>query len=477
MMTLIRRVIAVLLIFLISCAVNPVTGRWELMLISEGEELRIGREASPSLKWEFGGEYHDPALKSYLTEIVKRIWQNAERPHLPVEFYIQNTSIPNAFALPGYVAITRGLLSELENEAQFTAVLGHEVGHVMARHTAQRLSRVVLQQIGLVAGGIALEGKEGSDILLTLGAIGSTLLLFKYDRSQEIQADRLGVRYMAGLGYDPREALRAHKVLEVAVDNYLKRLGKSRREDSFLDQLFSTHPRTEVRLTELQAMMDELPPYSIMGDGKFSSRFHDALKKMREINRVYFFYDEAEEHYRKGNYNVTEDRLNRAISLNDMQAPFYNLMGFVKLQRRNYKEAEELFKKALTIDSGYQPSYYGLGLARYFWGNYEGAIYEFKRSLTLYPEHLGTHFGIGKSYFSMRKYRDAIPHLKNFASAQPNTPEVHGLLGICYENVGDLHSAVREYRQQVRIAPNTELGRHAKKRLLILEPLLRNLKP
>lgn len=468
-----KRAIIVLLCFLISCAVNPVTGRWELMLISESEELKIGREAAPSLKWEFGGEYHDHALKSYLSEIVRRIWQNSERPHLPVEFYIQNTSIPNAFALPGYVAITRGLLCELENEAQFAAVIGHEVGHVMARHTAQRLSRVTLQQIGLAVGGIALEGKEGADILLTLGAIGSTMLLFKYDRDQEIQADRLGVKYMAGLGYDPEEALRTHKVLETSVDNYLKRLGKSRREDSFLERLFSTHPRTEVRVTEIQAMINELPPYSIVGDGKFSSRFHDALKKIREINKVYFLYDEAEEHYRRGDYDKAEERLNRAIMLNNTQAPFYTLLGLVKLQKRNYTEAEGLFKKALSLDSEYQPSYYGVGLVRYFEGNYAHAIYEFKRSLSLYPQHLGSHFGIGKSYFHMHKYRDSIPHLKTFASAQPDNPEVHGLLGICYENIGDLHSAVREYRQQVRVAPNTELGRHAKKRLLILEPLLR----
>jgi predicted Zn-dependent protease len=467
-----RKFILIFFILSASCAINPVTGERELMLISESQELEIGREAAPSLKWEFGGEYHDPALESYLEGIVRKIWQNSERPYLPLEFYIQNTSIPNAFALPGYVAITRGLLSELENEAQFVAVIGHEVGHVMARHTAQRISRITLQQLGLGIGATVLGGKSGSDTLLTLGAIGSSLLLLKYDRDQEIQADKLGVKYMARLGYDPNEAITAHKILEVSVDNYLKRLGKSRREEGFLSELFSTHPRTEVRLSEIQAMINEIPPYTLKGDGKFSKRFQNAIKEIREINKIYFIYDEAEDYYQKKNFRKAEEKLREAIKLNNKQAPFYNLLGFIKLQQKNYPRAERLFQQALSIDPQYQPSIYGLGLVRYFEGSYRQAIYEFKKSLNLYPAHLPTQFGIGKSYFYLRQYREAIPYLRNFAEAVPNNPEIHGLLGICYDQIGNIKLAVREYRYQLRVAPNTPLGHYARKRLAVLEPLL-----
>lgn len=464
-----KKLFICLLLLLVSCAINPVTGKQELMLVSESQEIEIGREAAPSLNWEFGGQYHDPALEFYLNEIVKRIWQNSERFYLPLKFYIQNTSIPNAFALPGYVAITRGLLSDLENEAQFAAIIGHEVGHVMARHTAQRLSRATLQQLGLALGEKALEGKGGTDSFLTVGAIGSSLLLLKYDRGQEIQADRLGVKYMAKLGYDLNEALTSHKILETSVDNYLKRLGKSRYKDNFIRNFLSTHPRTEVRLNEIQAMINELPSYSITGDGKFSKRFQSTLKRIKEINKVYFVYDEAENYYQKGNFKAAEQKLKKAIMLNNKQAPFYNLLGFVKLQQKNYAEAKRLYNKALSIDSGYQPSIYGLGLIYYFKGNYELATYEFKRSLGLYPKHAGTHFGMGKSYFFMRRYREAIPYLKNVAGVVPNNPEVHGLLGICYENTGNLELAVREYKYQLKVAPNTELGWHAKRKLAVLE--------
>lgn len=467
-----KKLFICLLLFLVSCAVNPVTGRQELMLVSESQELEIGKEAAPSLNWDFGGQYRDPALESYLNDIVNRLWQNSERPHLPFRFYIQNTSIPNAFALPGYVAITRGLLSDLENEAQFVAVIGHEIGHVMARHTAQRLSRVTIQQLGLTLGSAVIGGEKGADALLTIGAIGSSLLLVKYDREQEIQADRLGVRYMARLGYDPQEALKSHEVLQTSVDSYLKRLGKSRNKDTFINDLLSTHPRTEVRLAEIQAMINELPPYRIAGDGKFSKRFQSESKSIKEINKIYFIYDEAENHYKKGDFEAAEKSLKRAIALNNKQASFYNLLGFVKLQQKDYSEAEGLYNKALSIDSGYQPSFYGSGLVYYFNRNYERAISKFRKSLELYPNHIGSHFAAGKSYFFIGSYRQAIPHLEGFAGAVPDNPEVHGHLGICYENIGELRLAVREYRYQLRIAPDTELGVHARKRLAVLEPLL-----
>jgi predicted Zn-dependent protease len=462
-----------LLLFLVSCAVNPVTGKQEFMIVSEQREIEIGKEAAPSLNWDFGGQYHDQALEIYLNRTVNHIWQNSERSYLPVKFYIQNTSVPNAFALPGYVAITRGLLCDLENEAQFAAVMGHETGHVMARHTASRISRSSALQLGLAFGQQFLKSNRGADVLMAVGAIGSSLYLLSYDREQEIQADRLGVNYMAKLGYDPNEALTAHNVLETSVDNYLRRMGKSRDENNFLTNLLSTHPRKEVRLSEIQSMINDLPAYNITGDGKSGARFQTEIKRIKEINQIYFIYDEAEKYYQEGNFKSAELRLEKAISLNKEQAPFYNLLGFVKLQQKDYKTAKSLYDTALSIDAGYQPAIYGLGLISFYQSDYQSAIYEFKRSLNLYPNHPGTHFGMGKSYFFLRRYKEAIPYLRGFAEAVPNDPEVHGLVGICYENTGDIESAVQEYRYQIKIAPDTELGTHARKRLAALEPQLK----
>jgi predicted Zn-dependent protease len=128
---------------LISCAINPVTGQQELMLISESQEVTMGKEFYPNALWGDvggGGEFKDEKLKANLKETVLKIHNVSHRPQLPVEFAIQNSSVPNAWAIPGYVVMTRGLLAALDNEAEFAFVMGHEMGHVSARHTAQHMT-------------------------------------------------------------------------------------------------------------------------------------------------------------------------------------------------------------------------------------------------------------------------------------------------------------------------------------------------
>ena len=465
--------VTLLILITFSCAVNPVTGKQELMFVSEQQEIEIGKEAAPSLYWSYGGEFKDPELHDYLEGVVRRIWNSSERPYLPMRFVVQNTSVPNAFALPGYVAITRGLLAELENEAQFVAVMGHEVGHVMARHTAKRITLGQLQQLGLLLGGILLSGSSHSDTFLRLGAIGSNLLLLKYDRSQEIQADRLGVKYMARLGYDPYEAIQAHERLQVAVNSYLKRMGIKRGEDNFINSLLSTHPRHEVRVQEIKDMINHLPPYKIKGDGKFRKRFLRMTRRLRRINRVYFIYDRALKNYNKNHLQRAERLIKRAIKKQPDQAAFYNLYGMLMYKRNEIQRARQNFRKALSLEKDYQPSIYGLGLVALKKGHYQAALKRFRRSLQLFPSHPDSYFGMGKTLFKLRRYRSAIRYLSPYAQYNPKHKEVHGLLGICYENTGQIRAAIREYKMQVRVAPDTELGQYAQLRLLVLKGLLR----
>ena len=465
--------IALLGIVLFSCAVNPVTGERELMFVSESQEIEIGKKAAPSLYWSYGGEFKDSELHNYLEGVVKRIWEISERPYLPMRFVVQNTSVPNAFALPGYVAITRGLLAELQNEAQFVAVMGHEVGHVMARHTAKRITLGQLQQFGLVIGGIFLSGSSNSDTYLKLGTIISSLALLKYDRSQEIQADRLGVKYMARLGYDPYQAIQAHKRLQVAVNNYIKRMGIKRGEDNFINSILSTHPRHEVRVQEIKDMINHLPPYKIKGDGRFQRRFLKMTERIRRINKVYFIYDRALKNYNKNRLQKAETLIKKAIKKQPDQAAFYNLYGMVEFKKDNLNRAKRLFNRALHIEKEYQPAIYGLGLINLEKGRYEAALRRFQKSLALYPSHPGSYFGMGKTLYKLQRYRGAIRYLKPYASYNPKHKEVHGLLGICYERTGNIRAAIREYELQVRVAPDTELGQYAQLRLLVLRSLLR----
>jgi predicted Zn-dependent protease len=435
------------------------------MLVSEAQEVEIGREAAPSLNWSYGGEFNDPELKAYLEGIVRRIWEDSERPHLPLKFSVQNTSVPNAFALPGYVAVTRGLLAELDDEAQFAAVMGHEVGHVMARHTARMLTQQTLQQIGLAVGGSVLSEGGGRDLILGIGALSSNLLLLKYSRDNELEADALGVKYMARLGYDPYQAMSAHERLQAAVDNYLKRMGKEPQEDTFVSTLFSTHPRHEVRVEEIRQMIGQLPPYKIAGDGRSRGEFMKKSRGLREINKAYFPYDRAAALYGEDRLDEAEEALKEALSMNSAQPPFWSLYGMVMLKRKLYAEADGYFRKALALDAGYQPAIYGTALVLTRQEKYQEALGEFRRSLDLYPSHPGSLFGAGLNCFRLSRHSEAIPHLRDFARLAPGHPEVHGMLGISYEAVGDVRAALGEYELQVRIAPESELGRYARARL------------
>lgn len=450
-----------------SCAINPVTGEKEFMLVSEEQEFALGREEAPNLNWAYSGKYRDAELESYLNNLVKRVWDVSERPNIPLKFAVQNTSLPNAFAIPGYIAITRGLLVELQNEAQFVSVLGHEAGHVMARHTAKRLSLSQVQSAGILTGSIFLQGQKNSDALLSLGALGSSLLLLKYDRNQELQADRLGVKYMARLGYDPREALNAHRQLDIAINEFMKRLGKERQEETFLDEILSTHPRSEVRKEEIEEMIRELPPYIIVGDGKGTETFKLRLEGIREVNKAYIFYDEAVRAFKKNKIDEAKEKLNRAMELHNRQAPFFNLGGNIKVKEKKYSEAEEMFNRAIAIDNEYQPSLYGLGMVCFLREDFGKAIHYMSVSLELFPGHYGSHFILGRSYMGEKRFRDALKHLTIVAEAIPKHPEVHGYLGICYENVNDLGSAYREYSLQGKIASDNEIGRYSQERLSI----------
>ena len=186
----------------------------------------------------------------------------SHRPNLPVDFTLESASEPNAWAIPGHTAMNRGLLQHLENEAQFAFVMGHEMGHVAARHSAARQSKATVGNAGLGILGVASEvlglGAVGGLAVGAAGA-GTQLLLLSYDRGQELQADQLGALYMARAGYDPNEAVRAHEVLNKAIDAHLANLGQKRGEASAMSQLMSTHPRHEVRLSELQAYIKTIP--------------------------------------------------------------------------------------------------------------------------------------------------------------------------------------------------------------------------
>ena len=217
------------------CATNPATGERELSLIGEQQEISMGRQADQDVQATIG-VYEDPALQAYIEGVGTSLAQASERPELPWTFRVADDPAVNAFALPGgFVYVTRGLLATMNSEAELAAVLGHEIGHVTARHAVNRISRAQLTGLGLGIGMIlSPELAQFGD----LASLGLNLLFLKYSRDDERESDELGLRYMLRVGYDPDAMVDVFAQLERASG-----LSESERVPDWL----ATHPGPEER--------------------------------------------------------------------------------------------------------------------------------------------------------------------------------------------------------------------------------------
>jgi predicted Zn-dependent protease len=230
-----------------SCARNPVTGKNELSLVSEGQEIEMGRQAAQEVAQSIGF-VEDPELQAYVAGIGKDMAAKSERPNLPWEFHVVNDAAVNAFALPGgFIYVTRGLLAHMNSEAELATVLGHEIGHVTARHSVQQISKAQLATLGLGVGSIL-----SSDIAQFAGIAsqGLGVLFLKYGRDAENQADQLGFKYALGLNYDVREMANVFQTLN--------RASQAGGGGGRLPEWLSTHPNPENRVARTQERLDTL---------------------------------------------------------------------------------------------------------------------------------------------------------------------------------------------------------------------------
>jgi predicted Zn-dependent protease len=231
------------ILLLNACSRNPVTGKKELILMSEGQERAMGAEADPSIVSEYG-LYQDDKMQAFINEKGKQMAAISHRPDLPFEFKILDSPVVNAFAVPGgYVYFTRGIMAHFNNEAEFAGVLGHEIGHVTARHTAQQQSKQMLGQLGMFVGLVV------SDVFrqfADLAGNGLGLLFLKFSRGHESESDKLGVYYSTEIGYEAHEMAGFFKTLEGMSDG-----GR-------IPTFMSTHPDPGDRFTKVNQHADDV---------------------------------------------------------------------------------------------------------------------------------------------------------------------------------------------------------------------------
>ena len=253
-------IISLALSLLAGCAQNPVSGKSDFVMMSEEQEIAIGRQYNEQAIKKQYQVYGSKPLQDYVDRIGQKLAKNSHRPNLQYRFSVLDTPEVNAFALPGgYVYITSGIMAYLNSEAELAAVLGHEIGHVTARHPVRQQSAAQATNLGLAVASIFVP-QIGSNLGQNLVNIMGGALLSGYGREHELEADRLGAQYLARSDYDPQAIIRVLRVLKNQELKDAELAKQEGREPRRYSGLFATHPDNDTRLKEVVGEADKLAP-------------------------------------------------------------------------------------------------------------------------------------------------------------------------------------------------------------------------
>lgn len=390
-----------------ACVTNPVTGERNLGLVSEAQEIQIGQQNYLATQQMQGGSYElDPELTRYVNSVGQKLAAVADRK-LPYEFVVLNNSVPNAWALPGgKIAINRGLLVELENEAELAAVLGHEIVHAAARHTAQSMERGMLLQLGVLAAGIAASDSEYANLAVGAGRIGAQIISSKYSREAELEADHYGMQYMAEAGYDPDAA--------VSLQETFVRLSEG-RNPGWLAGLFASHPPSKERVERNRAFAAKLAGTGRLGREKFQQM----TAHIRELQPAYEAYNEGRKALVEGKGELAEQKARQAIEIEPNEAKFHGLLGQAAIAQHRHDAALEHFNKAIALNPRYFEFYVYRGLLREEAGMLDRARQDYQQANQLLPTAIA-HEGLGDIAISQGRLREAAQHYQ--VAAQSDSP-------------------------------------------------------
>jgi predicted Zn-dependent protease len=412
--------------YLYSCAKNPVTGKSELSFISKEDEIKLDKENS---KFQFSndyGEIQDKEINNYINSVGHSLSKVSHRPYMPYSFRVVNAVYVNAYAFPaGSIAITRGMIANLGSEAELAATLGHEIGHVSARHTAKVMSK------GLILSGIltgllvylSIEDNPFIPLASTAAGIGSSLILAKYSRDDERQADRLGMEYMVKALYNPDGMI---KLMDL-----LKNLQK--HKPSMIEAMFSSHPMSEERYENAKKL--KYDKYSHASNYKiYKERYMDNTYNIRKTKDAIEKLQNAMTLIAKEKFIEAEDLINKALATipNDYTALL--LMAKCKIYRKQYIEAYKYASDAKEAYSTEAQAYYISGLI----------------------------------CTKLEKFEEALNDFNTYNKLLPGNPEVLFYKGYCYDNLGDISDAIKYYTAYLDKVNKGENVNYAKKRLYAL---------
>lgn len=409
---------------IVGCATNPVTGNLQFMLVSEEQEINIDKKRSP---FQFSADYgasRDNELNKYINEVGLKIAALTHRPNIPYSFRAVNATYVNAYAFPGgSIAVTRGILLSLKNEAELAALLGHELGHVNARHSAEQMSKSILSQTLIAAGTAVLQTKDGAagDIALQMGSLVSGAFLAYYSRSDEREADSLGMQYMVAAGYNSNGM--------VGLMEILQNMAKSK--PNALELMFATHPMSDERYNS--ALESSRTTYqSSQKNPLYPERYMDKTARLRAIKDAIEELQVGESYMSKRKYYEAENHFRNALKKAPQDYAGLIMMSKCLCAQQKYSEAERYADTAKQVD----------------------------------PQEAQARYWLGYAALKRQKYEAAHQEFSSYERILPGNPDVIFLKGYALEGLRNIEAAAIEYRRYLQIVTEGQQAQHAYRRLV-----------
>lgn len=390
------------------CAIDPVTGRKQLLLVSRDQEIAIDKQHAP---FQFSSDYGvvlDKHLNQYVSSVGNGMLPHVHRHEMPYNFQAVNATYVNAYAFPGgSIAITRGILLELDSEAELASLIGHELGHVNARHTAEQQTKGQIGSI-LVAGLSAAAESQGEgmgELTQKLGALGQGLFLSKYSRDNEREADALGHQYMTAAGYNSKGFTGLMEMLNQM----------NTRNSNAVQMLFATHPMSRERLDS--AYQRDQGVYRNTHSFKMGQqRYMDNTAALRAMKPMIAKLQEADKYLAKEKYDQAEEALMSALKLNDHDYTAQVMTAKCMLIRKKPKQAA-----------------YHAGLAK-----------------QLYPRENQAHYIAGLASLDMNKPMQAYTDFSTCNTLLPGNPQVTFYQGYALDQAGSKKQAAQKYTAYIK---------------------------
>lgn len=408
-----QRVLRVLLPIFVACllppgcSTNAVTGKSQLNLMSESQEIAMGSKNYLPYQQMEGGKYEVmPELSDYVRTVGQKLVRASKRPGLPYDFVVLNNSVPNAWALPGgKIAVNRGLLTELKSEAELAAVLGHEIVHAAASHTANTMAKGVLLQTAVMGLGMAISDRDYADIIMAGAGLSAGLVGQKFSRDKERESDHYGIECMHKAGYDTAAAVELQ-------ETFVRLSRESGAGGGWTAGLFGSHPPSEERVRNNRERLFTYPPGGFRGEKEYQARIAGLLKSKPA-------YDKLGQGYKALAAGRADEALalaREAAAIEPREGLFHALAAKALAKRRDTRAALAESERAVALNPNYYEFFLLRGQLRQQLG-LAGAKEDFAASHRLLPTATSAS-ALGFMALQAGDQRAAVGYLEQAASAR-----------------------------------------------------------